>query len=100
MIWAMVSWAVPVTQFLKRQYWIKWPKMVQLTDFHSNGAVCSPTRAELMTGRYQNRSGIEGVVTAVGHRHTGLDLSEWTMAEALKESGYRTMYSRKSPHQK
>ncbi len=34
-----------------------------LTDFHSNGAVCSPTRAELMTGRYQNRSGIEGVVS-------------------------------------
>ncbi|MDD7985833.1 sulfatase-like hydrolase/transferase [Lentisphaera marina] len=63
---------------------------VLLTDFHSNGAVCSPTRAALMTGRYQNRSGIEGVVTAVGHRHTGLDLSEWTMAEALKESGYRT----------
>jgi arylsulfatase A-like enzyme len=63
---------------------------ILLTDFHSNGAVCSPTRAALMTGRYQNRSGIEGVVTAVGHRHTGLDLEEWTMAEALKESGYRT----------
>ncbi|WDE97767.1 sulfatase-like hydrolase/transferase [Lentisphaera profundi] len=61
-----------------------------LTDFHSNGAVCSPTRAALMTGRYQNRSGIEGVVTAVGHRHTGLDLKELTMAEALKARGYST----------
>ena len=26
---------------------------VRLTDFHSNGAMCSPTRASLMTGRYQ-----------------------------------------------
>lgn len=28
---------------------------VRLTDFHSNGAMCSPTRAALMTGRYQQR---------------------------------------------
>jgi arylsulfatase A len=36
---------------------------LRFTDFHSNGAVCSPTRAALMTGRYQQRSGIGGVVT-------------------------------------
>ena len=63
---------------------------LRLTDFHSNGAVCSPTRAALMTGRYQNRSGIEGVVTAAKHRHTGLPLKETTMAEALKGAGYKT----------
>ena len=32
---------------------------LRMTDFHSNGAVCSPTRAALMTGRYQQRCGIE-----------------------------------------
>ncbi|MCA9065478.1 MAG: sulfatase-like hydrolase/transferase, partial [Planctomycetaceae bacterium] len=37
---------------------------VRLTDFHTSGAVCSPTRAGFLTGRYQQRSGISGVVTA------------------------------------
>ena len=63
---------------------------LRLTDFHSNGAVCSPTRAALLTGRYQQRTGITGVVTAAGHRHTGLDLEETTFAEILKEAGYVT----------
>ena len=63
---------------------------VRFTDFHSNGAVCSPTRAALLTGRYQQRTGISGVVTAAGHRHTGLDLEEFTFAEVLKPAGYAT----------
>jgi len=63
---------------------------MRLTDYHSNGAVCSPTRAALLTGRYQQRSGIEGVVTAKGHRHTGLAPAETTFAEVLKSAGYVT----------
>ena len=63
---------------------------MKFTDYHSNGAVCSPTRAALMTGRYQQRSGITGVVTAKNHRHTGLDLDEITFAEVLKSAGYTT----------
>jgi arylsulfatase A-like enzyme len=63
---------------------------MRFTDYHSNGAVCSPTRAALMTGRYQQRSGIGGVVTAAGHRHTGLDLAETTIAEVMKANGYAT----------
>jgi arylsulfatase A-like enzyme len=63
---------------------------VRCTDFHSNGAVCSPTRAALMTGRYQQRSGVGGVITAKSHRDAGLALSEWTLGEAMKEQGYAT----------
>lgn len=63
---------------------------IRFTDFHSNGAVCSPTRAAFLTGRYQQRTGINGVVTAKGHRHTGLDLQETTFAEILKTAGYKT----------
>ena len=38
---------------------------LRFTDFHSNGSVCSPTRAAFLTGRYQQRTGIHGVVTAI-----------------------------------
>ncbi len=64
---------------------------LKFTDFHSNGAVCSPTRAALLTGRYQQRSGIEGVVYARGEtRQTGMDVKEFTIADFLKKAGYRT----------
>ncbi|MEM6379529.1 MAG: sulfatase-like hydrolase/transferase [Bacteroidota bacterium] len=61
---------------------------VKFTDFHSNGAVCSPTRAALMTGKYQQRTGVGGVITAKSHREVGLSLSETTIAEELKKHSY------------
>lgn len=64
---------------------------MRFTDYHSNGAVCSPTRAALLTGRYQQRCGIDEVVTAKGpKRETGMPLSETTFAEVLKAKGYVT----------
>ncbi len=60
------------------------------TDFHSNGAVCSPTRAALLTGKYQQRVGVDGVITAKFNRDQGLALSEKTFAETAKEMGYTT----------
>lgn len=62
---------------------------LRLTDFHSSGAVCSPTRCGLMTGRYQQRAGIPAVVS-VKHKHIGMDPSEVTFAEVFKRAGYRT----------
>ena len=68
---------------------------VKFTDFHSNGAVCSPTRASLMTGKYQQRTGVEGVVTAKSHRQVGLSLDEITIAEELKKYNYNcSMYGK------
>ena len=66
---------------------------MKLTDFHSSGTMCSPTRAGLLTGLYQQRTGIEAVIHPVSdhpeHRK-GLQLSETTFAEVLKENGYAT----------
>ena len=68
---------------------------IRFTDYHSNGAVCSPTRAALMTGRYPQRTGVEGVITAARHREVGLPLDEVTIAEVLKDAGYATaMYGK------
>ncbi len=61
------------------------------TNGYVTAPMCGPARAGFMTGRYQQRTGIEGVVTAKGPaRKTGLPLSEVTFAEALKGGGYAT----------
>ncbi|MDF1656358.1 MAG: sulfatase-like hydrolase/transferase [Verrucomicrobiales bacterium] len=66
---------------------------MRFTDFHSSGTVCSPTRTGLLTGRYQQRAGIEAVIHPISdhpeHRK-GLQLSETTFAEVLREAGYTT----------
>ncbi|MHC4573952.1 MAG: sulfatase-like hydrolase/transferase [Planctomycetota bacterium] len=63
---------------------------MKFTDFHSNGPMCSPTRAALLTGRYQQRAGIEGVLGYVRARKIGMATTEVTFAEALKSAGYAT----------
>jgi arylsulfatase A len=65
---------------------------IRFTDFHSSGPVCSPTRAGLLTGRYQQRAGVAGVIYAAfdKNRHHGLQLEETTFAEVLKGAGYAT----------
>jgi len=64
---------------------------IKFTDFHSNGTVCTPTRAALLTGRYQQRAGLEGVIYVKGEtRRMGMSQSEVTLAEVLREAGYST----------
>jgi arylsulfatase A len=66
---------------------------MRLTDFHSSGTVCSPTRAGLLTGRSQQRAGIEAVIHPYSdhpeHRK-GLQQVDVTFAECLRDAGYAT----------
>ena len=48
--------------------------------------VCSPTRAEFLTGRYHQRSGVYS--TSAGGERMGLD--EVTIADSFKSAGYQT----------
>ena len=60
---------------------------VRFTQGYVSGPYCSPTRAGLLTGRYQTRFGHEFNSTA---RQSGLSLDETTMAERFHEIGYAT----------
>jgi arylsulfatase A-like enzyme len=65
----------------------------RFTDFHSSGAVCSPTRAGLITGRYQQHAGIPTVIFVDPKRPThphGIQDRDVTFAERLADAGYQT----------
>lgn len=65
---------------------------MRFTDFHSNGPMCTPTRAALLTGKYQNRFGekFEGPLSGKTQYDEGLPLEAVTIPEMLKEAGYVT----------
>ena len=70
---------------------------LRFTDFHSTGPMCTPTRAALLTGLYPQRFGesFEGALSGIDDYDTGLPLGALTIAEALREMGYRTaMYGK------
>ncbi|MEY4395139.1 MAG: Arylsulfatase precursor, partial [Planctomycetota bacterium] len=60
---------------------------VRFSNGYVSGPYCSPTRAGLLTGRYQTRFGHE---FNPGGGNAGLPLSESTIADRLKAHGYRT----------
>ncbi len=63
----------------------------RFTQFYAASAVCSPSRAGLLTGRYPARAGLEGNASSSRGGH-GLPPSEETMAELFKSSGYATAH--------
>jgi arylsulfatase B len=61
-------------------------KGIELRRFYV-GALCSPTRAGLLTGKYPDRFGLRGVV---GPRaQGGLPVQEKTIADVLADAGYK-----------
>ena len=63
---------------------------VRFTDFYSNGPVCSPTRAALLSGKYQQKVGIDEVVFTWVRDSVGLSTDVVTIAEVFKDNGYTT----------
>jgi arylsulfatase A-like enzyme len=64
---------------------------VRFTNGYVSGPYCSPTRAALMTGRYQTRFGHEfNGGGGAGGKGFGLPLSEKTIADRLRDMGYAT----------
>jgi arylsulfatase A-like enzyme/L-ascorbate metabolism protein UlaG (beta-lactamase superfamily) len=62
---------------------------VRFTDFYANGANCSPTRTAFITGRYQQRSGIESPLAFVNDTRA-LAPSPTSLPRLLKNAGYAT----------
>lgn len=65
---------------------------VKLTDFYSNGVYCTPTRGGLITGRYQQRYGLETPLPNEGNAaaERGLVADGRSLPQLLKNSGYAT----------
>ena len=60
---------------------------VRFSNGYVSGTWCSPTRAGLLTGRYQQRFGVRG---HEGTPDEALSLEETTLADRLKAAGYAT----------
>ena len=66
---------------------------VRFTDGYATAPVCGPSRAGLMTGRYQQRFGFEyntGEPQIADSQGRGMATGEVTIAQLLKDAGYRT----------
>ena len=62
---------------------------VRLTNAYSNGANCTPTRAALISGRYQQRVGLEWPL-ASDEQDRGLPVTGRSLPALLKTNGYST----------
>ena len=77
--------------------WVKTPRIEEMakqgmhfTDFHTNSSVCSPTRAALLTGRYQQRVGIVDVIVGSREPESGISPTTPTLPRVFKDNGYAT----------
>lgn len=69
---------------------------ITCTQGYVTASVCCPSRMGLMTGRYQQRFGAECNCPAIptpGYKKAdlGIDVSERTIGDDLRDAGYRTM---------
>jgi arylsulfatase A-like enzyme len=64
---------------------------MRFTNFHANCPVCSPTRAALLTGKYQELVGVPGVIRTKPEDNWGYLAPDATLLpQVLKKQGYHT----------
>lgn len=77
---------------------------IQFTNAYSAGSVCSPSRASILTGRHPARINITDWIPGSNPKNqkllgpedlNELPLNEVTIAEVLKENGYKTFFAGK-----
>ncbi len=64
---------------------------ITCTQGYVSAAVCAPSRAGLMTGRYQQRFGFLGNLPNKNQEREGIPLTETVLPDVLKTGGYRTI---------
>src|SRR5436190_20024685 len=71
---------------------------VRFTSGYVSGPYCSPTRAGLLTGRYQQRLGHEfnPGPAQTAEAKVGLDVTQKTLGDRFKAAGYSTAWIGKS----
>ena len=76
-------------------------KGLKFTNAYSACTVCSPTRASIMTGMYPARLRLTDFIAGQNRPYAKMTIPDWTkgleskratVAEALKERGYRTIH--------
>ena len=67
---------------------------IRFTDFYANGPTCSPTRAAFLTGRYQQRLGLDNALT-YQEMGRGLGINAPNLVSDLRANGYVTGLSGK-----
>jgi arylsulfatase A-like enzyme len=76
----------------------------RFTQAYTAGAVCSPTRSSIMTGKFPVRTGVTDYIPglpstgrklATPRTKTELALEELTIGEAFRDGGYETFYAGK-----
>jgi arylsulfatase A-like enzyme len=64
---------------------------VRFTQWYSNAPVCSASRAAILTGKYPDRTGVQGALPSQPTWDVpGLRAGETTLPGLLRERGYRT----------